>query len=367
MGDPRLEKWARLITEYCVEVRAGDRVFIQTAPAATPLVLEIYREILQRGATAQFLIDLPGIDEIFYTYANEEQLKVEPPLMKKVVEEFDVRIAIRAAENTKELSNVDARNQSLHLAAKQPTFDTFMQRQGRGEMRWVVTQYPTNAYAHDASMSLREYEDFVFSACLLDEGDPVARWKEIGIKQQRLIEWLVGKRRIEVKGPNVDLLIGIEGRTFENSCGKRNMPDGEIFTGPEESVTEGWVKFTYPAIRENREVQGVELEFKGGRVVKAGAEKGEDYLNGIIDTDEGARVLGEFAIGTNLNIQKFMRNTLFDEKIGGTIHMAVGAGYPNTGSKNVSAVHWDMICDTRDGTEIKVDGELFYRNGEFLI
>ncbi|HJW83444.1 MAG TPA: aminopeptidase, partial [Anaerolineae bacterium] len=212
--------------------------------------------------------------------------------------------------------------------------DTFMRRQAAGELRWCVTLYPTEAYAQDAEMSLREFEEFVFGACLLSDPDPVARWKAIAARQQVLVDWLKGKKRIQVKGPNCELTVGIDGRTFINADGKRNFPDGEIFTGPEETVTEGWVKFTYPAIYQGREVEGVELEFNAGRVVKAGAKKGEGFLIKMLDTDPGARVLGEFAIGTNDSIQRFTREILFDEKIGGSIHMAVGAGYPDTGSIN---------------------------------
>jgi aminopeptidase len=367
LSDPRLAKWAQVIAEYSVEIRPGDQAFITTTPAATPLVLELTREILQRGAYPQFLVSLPGVAEVFMRYASEEQLKIEQPLYKKVVEEFDVRIAISADTNTRALSTIDPDRMSSFAAGQRALTDTFMRRQAAGELRWCVTLYPTEAYAQDAEMSLREYEEFVMSACLLNEPDPVASWKAVSARQQRLVDWLKGKKRVRVNGPNCELQVGIDGRTFINADGKRNFPDGEIFTGPEETVTEGWVKFTYPAIYQGREVEGVELEFKAGRVVKAGARKGEGFLVKMLDTDPGARVLGEFAIGTNDSIQRFTRQILFDEKIGGSIHMAVGSGYPDTGSTNKSAVHWDLICDTRDGTEIAVDGIPFYRSGEFLV
>jgi aminopeptidase len=367
VSDPRFAKWARAIAEYSVEIRPGDKVFIHSGPAATPLVLELTREIVQRGGYPQYLVELPGVAEVFMTYADDQQLKVEAPLMKKLVEEFDVRIRIASDTNTKSLSNVDPRKMSAYTAAQHSIFQTFMRRQAAGDLRWCVTLFPTEAYAQDADMSLREYEEFVLGACLLGDPDPVASWKAISVKQQVLVDWLKGKKRIQVKGPNCEMVVGIDGRTFTNADGKKNFPDGEIFTGPEETITEGWVKFTYPAIYQSREVLGAELEFKAGRVVKAGASKGEDFLIKMLDTDEGSRALGEFAIGTNYGIQKFTRNILFDEKIGGSIHMAVGAGYPDTGSKNVSAVHWDLICDTRDGTELSADGVPFYRNGEFLI
>jgi len=230
MGDPRYAKMARVICEYSVGIRSGDMVFIHTSPAATPLVLELTREIVQRGGYPQYLVDLPGVDEVFLRYANDDQLRIGPPLMKKVVEEFDVRIRVGADSNTKALSNVDPRKVSMLTAAKRPTQETFMRRQASGELRWVVTQCPTEAYAQDADMSLREYEEFVLGACLVDRDDPVAEWKAISARQQKLVDWLTGKKRLQVNGPNCEMIVGIEGRAFMNSDGKKNFPDGEIFT-----------------------------------------------------------------------------------------------------------------------------------------
>ncbi|HZY44769.1 MAG TPA: aminopeptidase, partial [Anaerolineae bacterium] len=289
------------------------------------------------------------------------------PIERLAYNEFDVRIAIRAETNTRSLTNIDPKKLALMQTARRELTEAFMRRSASGELRWVVTQFPTEASAQDADMSLREYEDFVYGACLLDDPDPILCWQQIAEQQQRYVDFLKGTKRIKIKGPNCDLTVGIAGRTFINSEGKNNFPDGEIFTGPEENVTEGWVKFTYPAIYLSREVDQVELEFKQGKVVKASAGKGKDFLMSVLDTDSGSRTLGEFAIGTNNAIKKFTRNILFDEKLGGTIHMALGAAYPDTGGVNQSAVHWDMICDTRDGTEITVDGKPFYRSGEFLI
>ena len=216
-------------------------------------------------------------------------------------------------------------------------------------------------------MSLREFEDFVFQATFVDRDDPVAEWQAIGAMQTRLVDYLKGKQQVELRGPNIELDLSIEGRSFINSDGKRNMPSGEIFTGPVEDSTQGWVEFSYPAIRQGREVEGIRLEFDKGEVVKASADKGEDYLLAMLDSDPGARRLGELGIGTNFGIQRFTKRILFDEKIGGTIHLAVGKGYPETGSQNESAIHWDMICDMREDAEIKVDGEVFYKNGKFTI
>ena len=216
-------------------------------------------------------------------------------------------------------------------------------------------------------MSLRDYENFVYGACYCDREDPVAEWVRVHDEQERVVQWLKGRSQVKVVGPNVDLTLSVKGRTFINSDGKHNMPSGEVFTGPVEDSANGWVRFTYPAVHGGREVEGVELTFEGGKVVKATAKKNEDYLIRMLDIDEGSRYLGEFAIGTNFGIQKFTKNILFDEKIGGSFHMAVGAGYPDTGSQNQSAIHWDMICDMRDSGEIWVDGEQLYKDGVFVI
>jgi aminopeptidase len=242
-----------------------------------------------------------------------------------------------------------------------------MQRQASGALRWTLTQVPTAASAQDAGMSLTEYEDFVYSAGRIDARDPVAYWQKFSKEQQRLVDYLKGKDKVEVKGDNVDLMLSIKGRTFINADGKKNFPDGEIFTGPVEDSVNGWIRFTYPAIYRSREVEDVRIEFENGKVVNATASRGQDYLTATLDTDKGARYLGEFAIGTNEGVKLFTRNILFDEKIGGTMHVAFGAGYPDTGSHNESSVHWDMICDMRSGGEIYVDGKLFYKNGKFKV
>jgi aminopeptidase len=375
MADPRLEKLARVITEYSTQIKPGDRVYITASPVAQPLTLAVIEQVIKRGGLPHMTggsgyhhLDLvPGALELLMKYGTGEQIQYVNPFERIAVNEFDVRIAIKGETNTKALSNVDPQKVALATAARRDLTETMMRRSAEGSLRWVVTLFPTDAAAQDAEMSLREYEDFVYHAGMLDESDPVARWQEFQVRQDKYIAWLKGKKRIQVKGPNCDLTVGITDRIFLNSCGHRNFPDGEIFTGPEETITEGWVKFTYPAVYQQREVLGVQLEFKQGRVVKAAAERGQDFLLSVIDTDAGSRTLGEFAIGTNNYIQKFTRNILFDEKIGGSIHMALGAAYPDTGGVNKSGVHWDLICDTRDGTEITADGVPFYRNGEFLI
>jgi aminopeptidase len=242
----------------------------------------------------------------------------------------------------------------------------FMERAARGELKWSYTVFPTNASAQEADMSLTEYEDFVYEAGLLHLDDPVAAWKEVAKQHKRLVDWLAGKKRVVLKGKNIDLEMSIDGRTFIGSQGKENFPDGEIFTSPVEDTATGWVRYGYPAIYGGREVVDIELWFDKGRVVKETAVKGQELLTSLLNTDDGARVLGEIGIGTNYGIQKFTKNMLFDEKIGGTVHLAVGAGFPECGGKNTSGLHWDMLCDMAE-SEIVVDGELFYKNGKVVV
>ncbi len=367
MTDPRVEKLADVLVDYSVEVEPGDKVAIVGGVAAAPLFRAVYTKVLQAGGHPLVIPSLPGIEELFYEHASDEQLKHVPDPMRVVVETYDVRIGIRGAENTKALSNVDPAKMVLHNQAQTDLMKTFMQRSASGEFRWVGTLFPTNAYAQDADLSLSDYEDFVYGACMPDMDDPVKHWKEFSAWQQKIVDWLKGKERVHVVGPDTDLRLSIADRTFINSDGKANMPSGEVFTGPVEDSVEGHVYFSYPAIHQGREVTGIRLWFEEGKIVKASAEKNEDFLRQTLDTDEGSRYVGEFAIGTNKGIDRFTGQILFDEKIGGSFHMAMGAGYPETGSQNESAIHWDMICDLRDGGEIWVDDVLLYENGEFVI
>jgi aminopeptidase len=257
--------------------------------------------------------------------------------------------------------------QSARSRAYMATLKTQMSREASGALRRCTTQIPTQAYAQAAGMSLLQYADFFFGACKLHLDDPVSAWKAVAEQQQKLVDYINGKKTVQLRGKNIDLELSIEGRTFLNADGRINFPDGEIFTGPVEDSVNGWVQFTYPALYRGNEVLGARLTFEDGLVTKATADKGESFLNAMLDTDEGSRRLGEFAIGTNNEIQRFTGQILLDEKIGGTIHMALGEGYPQTGSVNKSAIHWDLICDMREDSEILVDGELFYKNGEFQV
>ena len=367
MADIRVAKLAELLVNYSVEIKRGDKVAIQGEALAEPLLREIYVKVLQAGGNPYILSSPAGLDELFFRNASEEQLKHVPPPSKLIMETYDVRISIGGEENTKALNNIDPAKLVIYQQGRKDIMKTYLERAAKGELRWTYALFPTNAYAQDAEMGLAEYEDFVYAACLGDINDPIGYWKRYSERQQKVVDWLKGKKQIHVTAPETDLKLGVEGRTFINCNGHENMPDGEVFTGPVEDSIEGQVYFSYPTIYNGREVTGVRLRFEKGRAVKASADKNEDFLIKTLDTDAGSRSVGEFAFGTNKGITKFTRQILFDEKIGGSFHIALGASYPETGGKNDSAIHWDMICDMRQGGRVTVDGELLYENGEFVI
>jgi aminopeptidase len=368
LTDSRVEKLARILIDHSTYVKAGDKVAIEAITVAAPLVLLLYKLTLERGGLPHILLHLPEEEEMYFKLANERQLDFTPTFQKLVVDEFDVYIRARSEENTRALTSVEPAAQARWQKAMAKIRNQMMRRGGEKSLRWVLTQFPTQAYAMEAEMGLQEYEDFVYSACHADEGtpDPVAYWQSVEKEQAAIVSRIEGHDQVQLRGPHVDLKLSIKGRTFRNSSGQHNMPDGEIYTGPVEDSVEGWVRYTYPAVTQGKEVAGIELKFEGGRVLEARAEKNQDFLMKMLDSDEGARYVGEFAIGTNFGINRFTRNILFDEKIGGTFHMALGAGYPETGSRNTSAIHWDMICDLQKDSEILVDGELVYKNGGFV-
>ncbi len=367
MADIRVEKLADVLVNYSVGVKRGDKVAVSSTSLADPLLKEIYRSVLQAGGHPLLMANPPWQNEMFFRYASDEQLQFIGPVNKMVTETYDVNISIMATENTKAMQGVPPEKMTMQRRASAEIMQTYMQRSAKGELRWTVSLFPTQAFAQEAGMSLAEYEDFVYQACLPDMDDPVGYWKHFSARQQKVVDWLKGKQQVHLIGRETDLRLSIAGRSFINCDGKVNLPDGEVFTGPVEDSMQGQVYFSYPAIFQGREVTGVRLKFEAGKVVEAHADKGEDFLLRTLDTDEGSHRVGEFAIGTNEGIQRFTHNILFDEKIGGSFHMALGAGYPETGSTNVSSLHWDMICDLRDGGEIWVDDQLLYKNGRFVI
>ncbi len=367
MSDPRYDKLADLLVNYSTSVQPGEWVGILGDVSALPYMRAVYLAVLRAGGYPAVYMSDETMKRMFLREANDDQLRWLDPAMSLYYEQADVYIRIGALPNPRAMTNISASRVSQLQQAQSPWLRTRMKRAAEGKMKWVGTLVPSEGTAQDAGMSLEEYEDFYFSATFVDREDPVAEWRAMGEMQQRKIDWLRGRKHVKLQGSNVDLELSIDGRTFINACGERNMPDGEIFTGPVEDSVNGWIRYSYPSIVQGRAVEGIELRFEQGRVVSASAQKNEELLHAQLDTDAGSRYLGEFAIGTNFGIDRFTGQILFDEKIGGTIHTAIGAGYPDTGSKNQSAVHWDMICDMRTDSAIYVDGELFYRDGAFVV
>jgi aminopeptidase len=367
MIDKRLEKLAYILVNHSLGIRKKDLFVIGGSHLTAPLIKEVYRQALECGANPYVRIGIDGIGEIFYKYASDEQLKYVSPIAKFEVEKIDARLSIISPENTRSMTNVDPKKQAISSVANQEIHDIFLQRASKKELRWCVTQYPTNASAQDAEMSLEEYEDFIFKAANVDKKDPIAHWKNVFKEQEKIKKLLQSKKKLHVIAKDTDLKISVEGRKWINCHGKENFPDGEVFTGPVETSAEGFISYSFPASHGGRIIEDIQFWFKKGKVVKAKASKGENFLKSMLDMDKGARSIGEFAFGTNYGIKKYTMNTLFDEKIGGTIHIAVGSGYPETGSKNKSSLHWDMMCDLRKNGEVYADGELIYKNGKFLL
>lgn len=367
--DAYIEKMANAIIRYSTAVKPGERVLIRTtSPAGEPLVQALYQEALRAGAFAFTYIHLRDENSLAMEATDDiEQLSAPNPMLELMYQTCDVVIRVDASENPAALSDYPPELMRARGAAGGAILKIQMEREGNGSMRRCSTLFPTQGYAQAAGMSLQQHEKFVYHGCKLHLDDPVAGWKELSREQARLVEWINEKKHLRVTGKNINMEMSIEGRTFINSDGRANFPSGEIFTGPVEDSVNGWVNFTYPAYYGGNRVDGVKLVFEDGLVTQASAEKNEAFLLSAIDSDPGARRLGEFAIGTNRDIQRFTGSILFDEKIGGTVHIALGQGYPHTGSHNKSSIHWDMICDMRDGGEIWVDDELFYKNGEFVV
>lgn len=365
--DPRIEKLANLMVNYSVAVKPGDRVLIRGNVISEPMLAAVYQKVIEAGGHPFVAAELNQAKEIFFKFSSQDQLAYVHEPLRQLYATYDCLISILGEENTHALANIEPHKQAAAALAMHEVNGLIIERAGRGELRWTVTQYPTQASAQDADMSLNEYADFVFQATMPDLADPIAYWRRFSARQERLVTWLRGKKQVRLLAPDTELSLSIADRRFVNCDAHNNVPDGEIFTGPVEDSLEGHVRFSYPTIYKGREVNGVELWFEQGRVVKASATKNADFLLSMLDTDPGARYVGEFAIGTNAGIQQFTRNILFDEKIGGSFHMALGQSYPDTGAVNQSSIHWDMICDLRQGGEIWVDDELFYKNGKFEI
>ena len=365
MPDPRVSKLAKLVVEYCVSIKPGDEVLLKAGVEAIPLIREIVKETVSKGGYPHIILSESGIDEIFYRYAPEPVLKHLSPIEKFIQEKIDVSISVISDSHSKPLVGIDPDRIRIRRAARAELTEIFMRRQATGELRWNVTIYPTNALAQEAGMGPIEYEEFVYRACMVDKPDPIGEWRNKAREQERIISLLSKIDELRIVSEDTDLLLKVGGRKWINDDGRHNMPAGEVFTAPVEDSVEGFIKFSFPAVWGGFEVEGVKLKFERGRVVEAHAEKGEDKLRKILETDEGAKRLGEVAFGLNYNITRQTKQILLDEKIGGTMHLALGAAYPDTGGANKSSIHWDLIIDLKHG-KVYGDKDLIYENGRFI-
>ena len=361
----RLRHLADTIVGYSAGVKSGELVLLEGSVAVEPLIDELYRSVLKAGAHPVTRVELE-LTEFLLADGSDAQVEWVNPARREDIERADVRIVIEGATNTKSLSAVDPARQALVERSRAELRDRYLERALSGELRWVLSAYPTNASAQDAEMSLAEYEEFSYRAAFLDNGDPVSRWRAFSEELHRVAEFLSAKEELRIVAEGTDLTLAVGGRTWIPADGHENFPDGEVFTAPHETSASGEIRFTYPAVFRGRQVDDVRLRFEQGEVVEATAARGQDFLEEMIGVDEGARRVGEFAFGLNDAIPMFTRNILFDEKIGGTVHLALGTAYPECGGTNRSALHWDMICDLRSGSEVHADGELVYRDGCFL-
>jgi aminopeptidase len=367
MTDIRIQRMAQVLVRYSLGIKHGDRLAIQTGPIAAPLVREVVREALRAGAFPEPFIGVPGVREILLKEGSDEQLSYIPPAFRAIIEEYETQLQIMADENTKDLNGVDPARMAFMQQSMRSLAETYMRRSADGSLRWAIALFPTNAFAQDANMSLSDFEDFVYGTCFLDDEDPVARWQELGRKQEHFVQWLNGKHTISVRGKDTDLTLSIAGRSFISDDGHKNFPGGEFFTSPVEDSANGYIRYSFPASFNGRSVEDVRLRFESGVVVEAQAAQGQEYLEQMLGLDDGAKRLGEFAFGNNRNVDRCTKNILFDEKMGGTIHLALGNGFAEVSGQNHSALHWDMVCDLRQGSEIRVDGELFCKDGEFVV
>jgi len=360
------QKYAKLLVNYSLKLKKGDKFFINSTYQAEELLKEVYKEALGVGAYPEFLISLNGTKKIFYDNASDEQLKYISPILELVTKDYDTYLGIDSPFNMKELQSIDpAKKQMVNIAHTEIT-KIYMQRSAAGEFRFTSCVFPTDSASQECGMSKTEYEEFVYSACFLYDDDPIASWRKLESDQQRIVDLLNGKKDFRYVGRDIDISFSAEGRKWINSAGTYNMPSGEVFTAPVDESVNGHIRFSYPGFYMGQEIEDIRLEVKDGEVVKWEAAKGKELLDKIFEID-GAKRFGEAAVGTNKGIQKFTKNMLFDEKIAGTIHMAVGAAIPETGGLNESAVHWDMLADMTDGGEIYADDELIYKDGEFII
>ncbi len=364
--NPILEKYALLLVNYCLDVQPNERVFVKSTSLAEDLLKYVHDAILKRGGHPYISISVKGTDVSFYEYATKEQLEHIPQFTELALNHFDAYLVIRAPHNLREASKIDSAKRKMRAQSTKALNDVYFERTASGQLKRSLCQYPTNASAQEAGMSLEGYSRFVFDACGLFEDNPEELWLEVREEQQRLVDYLHTKNNIRYITKDTDISFSTKGRTWINSDGRTNMPSGEVFTAPVEDSVNGEIVFSYPSIYRGASVDEVRLIVKNGQIIEWDAKQGKDILDEVFQI-EGTRVFGEAAIGTNYRIQQVTKNILFDEKIGGSIHMAIGQAYKQCGGLNQSPIHWDMITDMRNGGKIYADGELFYENGKVIL
>ena len=363
-----LEKYAQILVDYSTKVQKGDLVLIRAESyQCQSLVKEIYKRVLECGAHPIVRCSMEGLAVDFIKYANDEQLAFVDPITKLEYEKVDKYISIGAPFNVKCMAKADSKKMAKRSAATRELSTLMLNRAAKGELSWVIADYPTQALAQEAKMSLDDYTDFIINSCYLDLDNPIEKWQQIGKEQDRLVNLMNGGKKLHIIGEKTDITFSVEGRKWVSCSGLNNFPDGEIFTSPVEDSANGEIYFDFPAIYRGNESHKIWLKLENGKVVDAKAEKGEDFLISMLDMDAGSRFVGEIAIGTNDRVQDVTGNILFDEKIGGSIHMALGASYPETGGKNESGLHWDIIKNMKENSKIFLDDKLIYENGKFVI
>lgn len=361
-----LKKYAHLLVHYCLELKKGEKLYITTTTLAESLLREVYREAIRVGALVEYHMSFREQNRIFIAEADDEQLEYIYPAYREMMATFDAYLVIRAPFNVREDQSNEPHKTSKRQKALFEVNQIYTERIADRSLKRCLCQYPTQSAAQEAGMSLEEYEYFVYNACHLYAENPASEWQKVGKMQQSIADYLNHCDQIRYKNKNSDISFRVKDRIWINSDGKANMPSGEVFTGPIEDSVNGHIYFNFPIVFMGHEVEGITLHVKDGKVESWQAEKGQEFLNDVFMID-GARYFGEVAIGTNYNIQRTTKNILFDEKIGGSVHMAIGQSYKQTGGKNQSPIHWDMITDMKEGGEIWADGILVYQNGQFLI
>lgn len=365
-ADP-LGRLAEVLVRYSSQVRRGEVVSLVGPSSAEALLSALYREILAAGGHPIVRMTPESCDELLYQHGSPEQLAYLNPLELRELEISDVIVYVLASLSSPELAQVDPARQAMHHRPRLPLLRLFRRRTESGGLRWAAVQFPGRAAARDAEMSLEEYRAFFWRAALLDRPDPVAAWRSLGERQARVAGYLQGVSELHITTPQgTDLRVGVAGRRWINCAGQENFPDGEVFTAPADGATDGVACFEWPMLYAGREVRGVRLEFRAGRVVEASARCGDEVLHGLLDLDAGSRIPGEVALGCNYAIDRPTRNTLLDEKIGGAFHVALGAAYPQSGGQNQSGLHWDLVADLRHGGRVEADGRLISEDGRFL-